>query len=77
MPPAAAPCGPLTTGVPGLLAVPLRFTLSEICPPSTIGGDASVGTAGVTGVTVKHSVAEASLASGMPVVPDANSPRQQ
>src|SRR2546428_8129204 len=77
VPPAGAPSGPLITGLPGWLAVPFRFARSETGLPSCTSGDASVGMNGITGLTVKHSFSEASVALGTPSVPDVNSPRQQ
>src|SRR2546425_9669819 len=78
VPPAAAPgVVGLMTGVPGSLAVPVNVAVSPIACPSWTGPDACVVSFGVTGVTVKHSVALLSEAFGTPVVVDVKSPRQQ
>src|SRR5262245_28468870 len=42
-----------------------------------MSAEAVVGSDGVTGLTVKHSVEAESLASGIPCVPDVKSARQQ
>src|SRR6266498_698224 len=57
----------LIAGVPGWFAVPVSVAVSVIRLPSTTSGPAVVASAGVTGVTVKHSFTPVSSASGTPV----------
>ena len=66
------PAGPpgvvgLMTGVPGLLAVPVRVAVSVTGLPMKTSGPADVLRSGFTGVTRKHSVAAESLDPGMPL----------
>jgi hypothetical protein len=76
--PAAAPAVVgLIAGVPGWFDVPLRAAVSVTGLPSTTSGPAVVGSAGVTGVTVKHSFTPLSFESGTPVVVEVKCADQQ
>src|SRR5438309_65239 len=63
VPPAAAPAVPvvLMTGLAGWVAVPLSVAESLTVLPSGTPAPAVVASVGVTGLTVKHSVADESL----------------
>jgi hypothetical protein len=69
VPPAAAPAAPvrLITGFAGWVAAPLNAAESVTALPSDTPGPAVVANVGVTGVTVKHSVAEESAEVGIPL----------
>ena len=78
MPPAGLPAVVgLMTGVPGWLAVPVMVAVSLIALPSWTGPLAWVVSVGVTGFTVKHSLARLSDPSGTPFVMWTKSARQQ
>ena len=68
VPDAAAPPVPvrLMTGSAGWVAVPLSAAESVTAVPSVTPGPAVVDKVGVTGVTMKHSVADESLELGIP-----------
>ena len=80
VPPAAAPAVPvrLITGLAGWVAVPPSVAESVTAEPRLPPGPAVVDSVGVTGVTVKHSVADESLELGMPLAASPlNTARQQ
>ena len=61
----------------GLFAVPVNVAVSLIALPISAAAVAFVVMVGVTGMTSKHSPADASAASGTPSVGDSKKPRQQ
>jgi hypothetical protein len=75
VPPAAGPAVPvrLITGLAGCVAVPDSVAVSLTELPRLTSSPAVVARVGVTGLTVKHSVALESLEPGMPL---AESPLQ-
>ena len=68
VPPAAAPPVPvkLMMGLAGFVASPLKVAVSVTAVPSRTSSPAEVERLGVTGLTVKHSVALESDEPGMP-----------
>ena len=75
----AAPTAPvvLNGGTAGAVATPASVPVSLIGWPSATEAEAWVSSVGVTGLTVKHSVAVPSDTSGTPVVAESNSARKQ
>ena len=57
----------MMTGLAGWVAVPPRVAESVTALPSVTSAPAVVASVGVTGLTVKHSVADESLEPGMPL----------